>query len=790
VVKIHPLHWKLWRDAWHYRGQLTAIIAVVTCGIALFVAMRSMHGFLRDSRDGYYAQYRFADIFAQVRRAPARAARDVSMLPGVAAVDDRIVFDVVADVPGLAEPAVAHLVSVPVPRVPALNEVHLTAGRWPSADRNEEVVASRAFARANRLRPGDSIGAVLNGRWHSLRIVGIGISPEFVYEIGGTSIFPDNRRFGVLWMGRRALEDAFDLQGAFNDLAVRLMPGASKPQVLLDVDHAIERYGGIGAYGREDQVSDQFLEGEIDETQVTSTILPGIFLAVTAFLLNLVLSRLVGTQRDQIATLKAFGYSNTAVGVHYFELAMIPLTVGVVLGSALGLYLAGKLAAVYARFYQFPSAEFVPNWSIVAAAAAVGVAAGVAGSMLSVARTVSLAPAAAMQAEAPARFRRGILERLTPFSKPSPQRRVIGRSLEQRPIRTLLSIVGLALAGGLVINVQSMFDAVNYMKVLQFNASDRADVTVLFRDARRTSALPALERLPGVIGAEGFRVVPVRLRARGRSRRTVMYGLAPEAQLRRVVDLHGKVDPIPSDGLLLSATLAERLGVGRGDRVSVEVLEGARPTREVVVAATTQEALGTSAYMSLDALRAIEGGNRVYSGAFLRTDARLSDRLYQALKRLPAVSGVGVREVALRSFDQTIGESFGISLAFTLAFACVIAFGIVYNSARVALSERGRELASLRVLGFTRREVAWMLLGEQGILILLSLPLAFLTAWGLSVLIAVGFESDLYRIPVVVNPASYLFGAAIVTLAAVLSALIVSRRINRLDLVAVLKTRE
>jgi putative ABC transport system permease protein len=674
--------------------------------------------------------------------------------------------------------------------VPALNDVHLTAGRWPGADRYDEVVASRAFARANGLQLGDSVGAVMNGRWHSLRIVGVGISPEYVYEIGGTNIFPDNRRFGVVWMGREALETAFDMQGAFNDLGVRVAAGASRAQVLLEVDRAIERYGGIGAFGREDQVSNEFVDGEIDETQVTSTILPAIFLAVTAFLLNLVLSRLVGTQRDQIGTLKAFGYSHAAIGMHYFELALIPLTAGVLLGSALGLYLAGRLAAVYARFFQFPSAEFVPDWSIVALAAMVGVAAGVVGSMNAVARSVSLPPAAAMQPEAPARFGRGLLERLGWPSSPSPQRRVIQRNIERRPARTLLSIVGLALAGGLVITVQSMFDALNYMKALQFYGADRADVTVLFRDVRRTSALPALERLPGVIDAEGFRVVPVRLRAQGRWQRTALYGLAPGAELRRVVDLEGAVDPIPSDGLLLSATLARRLGVRRGDRVSVELLEGARPTRSVVVAGTTEEALGTSAYIALDALRAMEGGDRVYSGAFLRTDARLTERLYTELKRLPAVSGVGVREVALRSFDETIAESFGISLVTTLLFACVIAFGIVYNSARVALSERARELASLRVLGFTRREVTWMLLGEQGILIVMSLPAAFLTAWTLSTMISAAFDSDLYQIPVVVNPVTYAFGAALVTVAAALSGLIVSRRIGRLDLVAVLKTRE
>lgn len=784
---MHPLHRKLWRDAWHYRGQLAAIVAVVVCGIALFVTMRSMHGYLVDSRDRYYADYRFADIFAQVRRAPTGVARDVALLPGVSAVDARVVFEVVADVPGLPEPAVVRLVSIPVPRAAALNDVHLAAGRWPAADRDDEVVASKAFAAANRLLPGDSIGAVMNGRWRWLRIVGLGISPEFVYEIGPTSVFPDNRRYGVIWMGGDALATAFDLQGAFNDLAIRVATGASVAQVMRDVDRSIERYGGIGAYDREDQLSHQFLDGEIDETQVTSIILPAIFLGVTAFLLNLVLSRLVATQRDQIATLKAFGYSTRAVGVHYFQLALIPLTAGIVLGGVLGFYLAEKLAVVYARFFQFPSVLFIPDWSIAIAAAAIGVAAGALGAIGSVARVVSLPPAAAMQQEAPARFRRGAFERLTPVS---PQRRIISRNLGRRPSRTALSVLGLALAGGLVITVQSMFDSIEYMKQLQFFDADRADVTVLFRDARRGAALPALERLPGVLDAEGFRVVPVRLRSGIASQRTVMFGLAPESELRRVVDLQGRVDHIPSEGVLLSGVLARQLGAGRGDRITVEVLEGARPVRELVVTSVTEEALGSSAYMALDALRAMEGGDRVYSGAFLRTDSRQTDRLYLALKRLPAVSGVAVREVTLRSFDETIAESFGIALFTTLGFACVIAFGIVYNSARVSLSERGRELASLRVLGFTRHEVTRMLLGEQAALILLSLPLAFLTAWALTLLISWRFTSDLFRMPVVVDPVTYMFGAGIVAASAALSALAVKRRIDRLDLVAVLKTRE
>ncbi len=781
---------KLLRDAWHYRGQMTAIAAVVACGIATFVALRSMHGHLRGSQRAYYASARFADVFAPVRRAPLRVVQELQALRGVANVDARIVADVVADVPRLAEPAVVRLVSVPVPRTTSLNEVHLSEGRWPVPANEDEVVASRAFAAANGLALGDSIGVVLNGRWRWLRIVGTGVSPEYVYEIAAASLFPDNRRFGVLWMGRASLAAAFDLAGAFNDFALTLAPGVVPASVLEAVDTLLAPFGSVGAYPRADQVSHQFLEGEIDETQVTSIILPAIFLAVTAFLLHVVLSRLVGMQREQIATLKAFGYGNVAIARHYLALAMVPVAGGVVAGTLFGLWFASRLAVVYARFYQFPSAAFVPDWTIAAAAAAIGVGAGVLGALGAVMRGVSLPPAEAMRQEAPARFRRGALESLLALVTRSPRHAIVARNLARRPGKTMLAIAGLALAGGLVIATQGMFDAVDFIKMLQFDVVERGDLTVTFREPQRAQSVRDIAREVGVLEAEGFRVVPVRVRHHAATYRTAIFVYPPDAALRRVVAMDRSIRRVPAEGILLSESLALRVGARRGDQVQLEWLEGTRAVTTVIVSGTNRDMLGSAAYMAPNAMQQLQGGVPLYSGAIVRADPRRLDTLYARLKAMPAVSGVAVRRAMLDSFERTIAESFTISLAFTLGFACVIAAGIVYNGARVALSERGRELASLRILGFTRGEVAGMLLGEQAALTIASFPVAFAVAYAFSWLIAARFESALFRIPIVARPATYLFGAVAVSIAAVLSAIIVRRRIDRLDLVAVLKTRE
>ena len=785
---MRALDRKLLRDAWHYRSQLGAIVAVVACGVALFVALRSMNGHLRRSRDAFYESYRFADLFVPLKRAPTEVAVAAAAIPGVAEVAARIVMESTIDVPGLEEPAVGRLVSIPVPRVPTLNEPHLLAGRWPMPDEQDAVLASAAFARANQLRPGDSVGAVLHGRWRWLRITGTAISPEYVYEIGGASIFPDNRRFGVLWMSHDALAGVFDLAGAFNDLSVTLTHEVDQEEVIADLDRLLRPYGSFGAYGRESQVSHTFLDGEIEETQITSVLLPAIFLGVTAFLLHLVLSRLVGTQREQVATLKAFGYSNTPVAVHYLGLALIPVVLGSLLGLVIGFWFAEMLAGVYARFFQFPSAEFVMDWSVAAVAIVVGAAAGLVGALSAVVRTTALPPAEAMRPDAPPRFRGGILERLRPFRQLGPASQIIMRNLERRPGKATMSVVGLALAGGLVVTVMAMFDAVDLIKDVQFHDVMREDVMVTYEVPRTSAAAAEVRRLPGVLFAESFRAVPVRFRAGSREHRTAIFGVDADAQMREVRDEGGRPLPPPTHGVLLSAVLARVLDVSPGDRVRVEVLEGERKTGELLIAGVTNEMVGTAAWMETAALDRFAGA--ATSGAFLAVDPRRTEDLYAALKHLPAVSSVAVREVQLRSFEQTISESFNISLATMLGFAVVIAFGIVYNSARVALSERGRELASLRVLGFTEREVATMLLGEQVVLAVVSLPAAFLVAWSLCWLVAVRFESELYRIPILIEGTSYLFGVAIIAVASVLSALAIRGRIGRLDLVEVLKTRE
>ncbi|MBP1685099.1 MAG: ABC-type transport system, involved in lipoprotein release, permease component [Deltaproteobacteria bacterium] len=787
---MRALNRKLVRDLYHLRGPVAAIGLVVACGVAAVVTTRTAYDSLLLSRASYYAEYRFGHVFARLKRAPESLAAEMARIAGVTAVLTRVVFDVTLDIPGLAEPAIGRLISIPERRGPMLNDLYIRSGRYVEPGRRNEVLVSEAFAAANRLQVGDAFGAVLNGRWERLRIVGIALSPEYVYEIRGTDMFPDNKRFGVMWMSREAMGPAFDMDGAFNDVVLALAAGSIEAEVVAQIDRLLERYGGLGAYGRTEQISARFLADEIAQNRVSGTVIPMIFLGVAAFLLNIVLSRLVSMQRDQIAVLKAFGYSSGSVARHYLAFALIAVLAGALLGTTIGLWLGALINRMYVQFYRFPVLRYVAGPSVVFLAIGVSTGAALVGAFATVRRVIALPPAEAMRPEAPARFGAGVLERIGVRRLLWLPGRMIARNLLRRPSRAVLSVLSIALAVGIVVVGRYFVDAVRYLADVQFRVVQREDVSVSFNNPLSARARYAMARLPGVIRAEPFRVVPVRLRFAHATRRVPLMGLEPGAELRRLIDKNLRVLDVPADGIALTAKLAEILGVGPGDAVTVEVLEAERPIRSVVVTALVDELVGLSAYMELHALNQLLREAGVISGALLAVDPVAAPRLYADLKRTPAVAGVTIRAAALASFEETLAKSLGIFTTVLVVFACVIAVAMVYNTARVALSERGRELASLRVLGFTRDEVTMMLLGEQAVLTVIAIPLGFAMGYRVCAIVARAYQWEIFRLPLVVNVRTYAFALIVVLAAAVLSGVVVRRRLDRLDLVAVLKTRE
>lgn len=789
-MKLSILDRKLLRDLWSTRGQAAAIALVIAAGVALFVLMLTNLISLELTQETYYQRFRFAEVFATAKRAPLSLQPRIAEIPGVARADTRVVMNVLLDVPGMREPAVGRLVSVPAANRPLLCDVFLRAGRYLEPNRPDEVLVSETFADAHGFGPGDELVAVINGRRRALRIVGLALSPEYVYQVRPGELFPDPARFAIIWMERRALATAFQMDGAFNDVVLTLAPGASEPEVIARLDRLLEPYGGLGAYPRSLQLSHWYLQNELDQLSGMGMILPIIFLGVAAFLLNVTLTRIVGVQREQIAAMKALGRSNLELALHYLKWALAVAAVGAAVGIAAGAWLGRHMAELYADFFHFPILLYRMPASVVFQGLLVSFAAAAAGAMVAVRRAVTLPPAEAMRPEPPASYRESLLERAGlkgAFSQPG---RMILRNIQRHPGRTAVSVGGIAMAAALLVVGTFTIDAVDELMDLQFHSAQRYDVLVSFVEPRSAAAFHEVTRLPGVLRAEPFRNVPARLRVGHRSRQTAISGLPAEPALQRVVSIDFTPVALPPGGLVLSQALAELLEVRVGGNVRVEVLEGRRPTLDVPVVAVVEEYLGLNAYMEQDTLHRLMREQGALSGAALLVEPGRVNDLYRTLKDTPAVAGVLLKRAAIESFEQTMAENIGIIRGFNILFATIICFGVVYNAARISLSERSRELATLRVIGFTRGEISYILLGELALVTLLAIPLGLVIGYLLAAALTVAMATELFRIPLVVLPRTYAFAAITVLVAAALSGLVVRRRLDQLNLVEVLKTRE
>ncbi len=786
---LTALNRKLVRDLLGMKGQVLAIALVMASGIATFILSAATLDSLEGTMNAYYDAHRFADVFARLKRAPRSVAERLGEIPGVSEAATRVVVDVNLDVEGLAEPGSGRLISVPEHREPRVNGFYLRAGRFIEPGRRGEVLVNEAFAKAHGLHPGDTVRAIINGRRDTLRIVGIALSPEYVYQIRPGDILPDDKRFGVFWMSERELAPAYDMEGAFNDVSLVLMPGANEAEVIRRLDDLLAPYGGLGAFGRADHPSHQFVLNELRELRGMTVIAPTIFLLVAAFLLNVVLTRLITTQREQIAALKAFGYSNGQVGRHYLLMVLVIAVIGAALGTGLGAWMGRGLAEMYTRFFHFPILEFSLHPRVVVLAVGISVGSGVLGTLSAVRTAGRLPPAEAMRPEPPADFRPTILERLGLQRLVSPAARTILRELERRPIKAAISVFGIAMAAAILVVGSFMKDAIDCVLELQFGRAQRQALTVTLNEPGHGRALREMEHLSGVLAAEPFRAIPARLRSGHRHRLVAVTALREDAQLFRIMDLNGRVIAPEGDGLYLSAKLGELLGVRAGDRVTMEVLEGERPVAEIEVARLIDDFAGLSAYMRLGAAHRLMREEGRVSGAYLAVDQAQISRLYTDLKNRPAVAGVAIKTATIESFNAIIAENLLRIRLSNIIFATIIAFGVVYNSARISLAERSRELATLRVIGFTRGEVSAILLGELAVLTLLAVPLGLALGYTLSAAVILSVDTELFRIPLVVDRSTYGFAAVVVFVAALISGLIVRRRIDHLDLIEVLKSR-
>ncbi|HPC60042.1 MAG TPA: FtsX-like permease family protein [Verrucomicrobiota bacterium] len=787
---ISNLDRKLWRDLRRLKGQAIAVALVMACGLAMMIMARSLIYSLESTRREYYQANHFADVFVHLKRAPNSVAARIAELPGVATVQPAISVQVTLDLAALDEPASGMVRSVPDFGLPELNRLFLRSGRWLNPANRREVLVGEAFAQANQLEPGDRITMLLNGRRQDFQIAGIVLSPEFIFESRPGAALPDNRTYGIFWMPYTELARAFDLDGAFNYLSLTLAPDAAQRPVLEAVDRLLTPYGGRTAYGREDHPSHIRVSDEIRVLQTISIGFPIVFLSVAAFMTNAVLSRLLALQREQIAILKAFGFSNRQIVGHYLKFALVMVVAGTLLGAIGGILLGHRLVLLYHKFFRFPELEFRLDQTAFPLAVAVSAAAAIAGVIGAVRRAARLPPAEAMRPEPPANYRPALVERTGIGRFLSHTFRIAVRNIERRPVQACFTVMGLALATGILIVPNCFRDGVAEVLDFQWDVVQRQDLGIGLVEPAHYRVKHLLGQLPGVVTVEPFRHAFVRISFGHQRRQLGLQGIPADGLHNRVLDENSRRILLPPDGIVVSAKLAEILGARVGDLLTLEFLEGKRPVRTVPLVGLAEDFAGTAAYMELRSVNRLLGEGDLITGANFRVDSARQPEFLRALKEIPRVSWVAIKNSLRENFRQTTAASIGLIQMIYLGFATVVAFGVVYNNARISLAERARELATLRVIGFSRREVGAVLITELVILALIAVPLGLLIGTGFAKVILGAVNTETVRLPLVLTSSNYAFAVLVVTVASSLSALAVLRKLGQLDLVGVLKAPE
>ncbi|RFO96043.1 ABC transporter permease [Rhodoferax lacus] len=784
---------KVMRDIRRLGSQAVTIALVVASSIGGFVACLSAVDSLALARERFYERAHFADLFVSLKRAPIALAAQLQTLPGVAHVQPTVETVARITTSDSTDPALGQLIGLDLDatQTARLNQVSLRSGQWPSrgaaANGELQVLVSEGFALAHHMRPGARATALINGRQRVLRMTGVALSPEYVFA--GLWGMPDVRGFGVFWLDQQALAAALDMTEAFNHVAFALAPGASLAHSMDAIDRQLAPVGGQPAISRRDQISNAMLDNEIVQQRVLGTLLPAIFLLVASFLIHVFTARLIATQREQLALLKALGFSNAAIALHYFKLVSPMVLTGYGLGLALGAVLGQLMLGLYAEVFHFPVFGYRLGADLVLWGLLLALLAAVLGTLTPLAALVRLSPAEAMRPQAPARYRPALLERL-PWLRTGPALRMILRNMERRPLRTTLTTLGMASALALVVVGNFFRDAMDTIVDANFVLALRGDLVVWTTEAVNGSAARGLERIPGVLQVEAGRQVPVRFVHGQRTQSGALQGVPAGAQLNRVIDLDLRRAHIHPEGLTLSDRLADKLQLRPGQAVTVEVLEGQRRTQVLVLQRTVRDMMGLNAYMDAQALHRLLGETDVATQFTLAVQRGTEAAVLHATQAMPRVAGAFSKATMLRNMQDISARNILIMSAILTGFAAVIAVGVVYNSARIALGERYWELASLRVLGFTRAEVSGLLLGELALLLLLALPLGMALGWALTHVLVQQMHSDQFMFPVVIRPRTYALAALCIVGAGVASALVVRQRIDRLDLVAALKARE
>jgi putative ABC transport system permease protein len=771
---------KLVRELRRQSGQTAAVLTVIALGVMLFLASAAAYVDLRDSYSATRERLALADLHVEVEAVHPDDVARVARLSGVALADSRSI--VVAPVRIAARRVQLRLLSLPDDRDPILDRVLVTAGVLPQGD--DEILIEKHLARHHHLGPDDTVDLVAGGTSRRLRVSGVGVSAEYLWVArDAQDVMPSPDSFGVGWMRRAALRG---IHPTSDQLLIELAPGADPSEITRAIGLALgpERIGRV--VSEDELVGVRLLQLDVDGSRGMAAFFPIFFLGIGAFIVASILARLVDAQRPLIGTLMALGVGRGRILGHYLTYGIALGGAGALIGVLAGVGLAPVMTRGYASELGIPFVSARAHGDLAAWGTLLGVGVGALAALLPAIHASREVPAAAMR---PPRPTTGRLARLV-RRLPAPLLvRVAVRDILGRPFRSLTTALGVAAAVVVVVTTGGLLDSMRVTFTSTFDRAHREALRVdLVGPEPADEVVARLGAIDGVVASEGLLAGVVSLESSHGTAEAVLQGLDDEARLVRSVDADGTLVPPPPGGIVLTRALARALHVRRGDEVRV-TRRGSATSTTFRVAGLADAAMGPTASAPRDEVGAALGLEGMVTSVALAVDPAQASAAREAVAALPDAARV-VDAAQVRAQMATLMGLGWAMLGAMLLFASVLAAAILYNTASLGVLERRRDLATLRALGRTLRELGVELTIEHAVLaiagIAIGLPIAFLATKHLTS----AFSSELFTLPFVVAPVTL-----IVAVGGILAILLVAqwpalRSVGRMELADAVRTRE
>jgi len=793
---MKTLRLKLIRDLYHSKWLLLTITSIIAIGVTCFVSMQSAYHNLDQAKKRYYRQCRMADFWIDLKKAPVSELALLADLPGVAEVHPRIQFSATVDLPNVLKPSNGMVISLPDRRARPVNGIVPRRGHYFTERRPNEVIVNDAFAREHGLMPGDWIHLLLNKRREEFLVVGTGISSEFTYLLGPGELVPDPRSFGVFYIKHTYAEEIFDFEGAANQVVGLLTRDARRKnsETLRRAELLLEPFGVFQVTPLRDQPSNLFLSSEIAGLGAFATVVPAIFLAVAALVLNVLINRLARQQRTVVGTLKAIGYGDWAIFRHFLGFGLTVGVLGGLAGSVLGYLSSALMTWIYRLFFEFPDLRSGFYLYTHAVGISISLVCSVVGCLHGARSMLRLQAAEAMRPEPPRSGHTIVLERWLGgvWRRLSSGWRMAIRSIFRARVRTSAGIFAAAMGAGLLVSGFMMLESSQYLLDFEFRHVSRSDIDLAFESERGRDALAEVRNLPGIDHAEPLLNVACTFVHGPYRRKGGIVGLLPDARLTIPRDTQARPIALPESGIVISRRLASILHVDTGEEITIVPVKGERRPVDVVIARVADSYMGLSAYAGLEYLSRLVGEEFAMNGAQLTTSGRPDDlaQMYRHLKQTPAVRSVVLRRDSIENLQKTLVINQWVLIGMLIVFSGAVFFGSVVNASMVSLAERQREVATFLAMGYDHWRVGGVFLRESILTNMTGTLLGFPVGYLLTVLTAMAYESDLLRLPIVSAPWIWMSTLGLSILFALIAHCTVQWKIRQMDYVEALKVKE